>query len=189
MAGVCLFWFVKLKEVKERYNVLATVKARRSVRKFKPEHIQDKLIMKLIEAARWAPSGGNIQPWRFIVVQDSQTLRLINMFSPGIHGDPPLVIVACVEEPISSIITSNSVSIMDVAMACENIIILATELGLGTCPVKSFSASAIRKLLKIPPRIKPLLLLSIGFPDDNPIPPPKKSMKEILFREKYGRRF
>ncbi len=55
-------------------SLLELVKKRRSIRKFKPEPIPDEYVGKIIEAARWAPSGANSQPWEFIVIK-KQELR------------------------------------------------------------------------------------------------------------------
>ncbi len=53
-------------------NLLELVKERRSIRKFKPDPIPDEYVDKIIEAARWAPSGGNSPPWEFIVIKKQE---------------------------------------------------------------------------------------------------------------------
>ncbi|MCK5245973.1 nitroreductase family protein, partial [Candidatus Bipolaricaulota bacterium] len=70
-------------------DVLDAIKARRSVRRFREERIASADIDCLIEAAVWAPSGGNAQSWRFVVVQDEQRIRRLRMVSPGMPGPPP----------------------------------------------------------------------------------------------------
>ncbi len=52
---------------------LELVKKRRSIRRFKPDSVPDEYIEKIIEAARWAPSGANSQPWEFVVIKDQET--------------------------------------------------------------------------------------------------------------------
>lgn len=76
-------------------DVLDAIKGRRSIRCYKEDPIPDELIQKILEAARWAPSGGNIQPWKFIVVRDRILLDLLKKVSPGYLGDAPLAIVIC----------------------------------------------------------------------------------------------
>ena len=65
-------------------NLFEAIKGRRSIRKFKPNSIPKEYIKTLLEAATWAPSAGNIQPWNFIVVDDPKTLDLIKKFSPAL---------------------------------------------------------------------------------------------------------
>ncbi len=73
-------------------EVLEAIRSRRSIRRFKPDPVPERLLLEILDAGRWAPSGGNIQPWLFIVVKDSKTLKLVKMFSPGLFGDPPVVV-------------------------------------------------------------------------------------------------
>ncbi|MQY82519.1 nitroreductase, partial [archaeon] len=56
-------------------NVLETIKTRRSVRKYKPQEISDEDLKEILKAAQLAPSAGNKQPWRFVVVRDSETKK------------------------------------------------------------------------------------------------------------------
>jgi nitroreductase len=160
---------------------------RRSVRKFREDAVSDEMVRKLLEAAHWAPSGGNRQAWRFVAVQDRRKISMIKAFSPGLRGDPPLVIVACIEKPTEPI--SKVVYLMDISMASQNILLAAAELGLGTCCVRSFSEYAIRKLVNLSADIDPMLLISVGYPDEKPSPPYRKPMNEICFRDSFGKAY
>jgi len=72
-------------------------------------------------------------------------------------------------------------------MAAENMLLAAHALGLGACPVKSFSAAAVKEILELPDGIEPELILMIGYPDETPPVPPKHPLKEIAFLDKYGK--
>ena len=74
-------------------DVMTAIKGRRSVRNFTDEPIDKDTLLKLLEAAVWAPSGGNGQTWRFVVITEPAMLKKIKMFSLGLLGDPPAVIV------------------------------------------------------------------------------------------------
>ena len=74
-------------------EVFEAIKNRRSVRKYKAEPIPDELIEKILEAGRWAPTGGNLQPWKFIIVKDPKILDMIRKVSPGYLGAAPFAIV------------------------------------------------------------------------------------------------
>ena len=71
---------------------------RRSVTSFQPKAVPTALIQKMLEAARWAPSASNIQPWKFIVVKDPSMVDMIRKVSPGIFGKPTALIVVCSDQ-------------------------------------------------------------------------------------------
>ena len=66
-------------------SLLELVKKRRSIRRFRPEPIPDEYVDRIIEAARWAPSGANSQPWEFIVIKKQELrdkiIELINEYN------------------------------------------------------------------------------------------------------------
>ena len=135
----------------------------------------------LLEACRWAPSGGNRQPWHVVVVTDRRTLELIKGFSPGILGDQPSLILAIfADRPTRE-------TAMDVAMAAENIWLAATAIGLGVCAIGSFNKAAVAEILEAPPELEPLLLIAAGFPRENPEPRPRKAIEQFASLNRYGK--
>ena len=76
-------------------DVFEAIEGRRSVRKYKSKPVERELTEKLLNAACWAPSGGNIQPWKFIVVEDRMILEMVRKISPGYFGDTFLAILVC----------------------------------------------------------------------------------------------
>jgi nitroreductase len=174
-------------------DVFEAIKGRRSVRKYKTEPVDKELVKKLLDAARWAPSGGNIQPWLFIVIDDSKVLNVIRKISPGYFGEAPLAILVCSNREkaykIGGTLGRDYLSIADCAMAVQNMLLAAYALGLGTCVVKSFSHAAIKEVLAIPEGIEPELLVIIGHPNQVPKPPPKVPMSEIVHLNRYGEKF
>jgi len=174
-------------------DVFEAIKGRRSVRKYKLKTVERELIKKLLDAARWAPSAGNIQSWEYIVVDDQKALDMIRKISPGYFGEAPLVILVCSDREkayrIGGVLGRDYLSIVDCAMATQNILLAAYALGLGTCAVKSFSRTAIKEILEIPEGIEPEILVVIGYPDQTPTPPPRISLNEIVYLNKYGEKF
>lgn len=166
------------------------VKSRRSVRKFKQERISKELVEKLLDAGICAPTASNIQPWRFIVVDDPSTLEMIRKVSPGYFGGAPLAIIVCSDRrrsyELGGRIARDYLSIVDCAIAAGYILLAAQALGLGGCCVKSFSAPAIREILGIPREIEPELMLVIGWPDEQPMKPPKFRLDEVTYHNAYG---
>lgn len=162
--------------------------SRRSIRKWGPKAVPKDAVLKLIEAARWAPSGGNRQPWRFVVVQDPALIRLIKMFAQGIFGDPPLIIAVSVEKGtgVEARPRRFTTKLIDIGMAAQNILLTAESLGLGSCAIRGINEEAVRELLEIPPTFQVVLLINIGYLDETPKPPPKKLLEEIAYSELYG---
>ena len=163
-------------------EVFRAILERRSIRSFSDRPVADEAVERLLEAARWAPSGGNVQPWRFVEVRDPRRIRMIKMFSPGLRGDPTLILAVCAE-------VAEPINMLDLGMAAENIMIEAVELGLGSCAIASFSEEQVGRLLGVPEGMRLVLLLSMGYPDGEPSRRPRKPLGEIAFSERYGERF
>jgi nitroreductase len=166
-------------------DVWEAIKGRRSIRSFKSDPVPKDLIEKLIlEAGIWAPTGGNAQTWRFVVVNDRDLIRKIRMVAPGILGNTPTAIVICQDmdeaEKKGSKLARDVLTLMDTALAAQNIMLTAYDQGLGTCLVASFHAGAIQKILGLPPSIVPQLLMSLGYPNIKP-QAPKRNNKVVWF--------
>jgi nitroreductase len=168
-------------------DVFSAILKRRSIRSFTEAAVAEDSVLKMLEAARWAPSGGNRQPWRFVVVQDRDTIRMIKMFAEGLSGTPTLVIAICTEKRRVDDIYSKT-TLMDIGMTAENIMLEAVELGLGSCAIASFSEEPVKRLLGIPDETTVTLLLSMGYPDKEPAVRPRKAVEEITYSEKWGER-
>jgi nitroreductase len=169
-------------------DVFEAIRGRRSIRCFTDRPVKEEVLRKLVEAGIWAPNGGNWQTWRFVVVTETSMLKKIKMVSPGLLGDPPAMIAVCqdVEEAMrkGGRIGAESVSLMDTAMAAQNIMLVAHALGLGTCAIASFHAEAVQRVLRLPKRIAPQLLISVGYPKNKPNPPGRRT-DGICFFEAY----
>lgn len=166
-------------------TLLEIMKNRRSVRAFSEESITRDEVMELLEGAILAPSGSNIQPWLFGIIDDRKQLNRIFSFSPGLGGKPPCVIVVCSNRKLAyekgDKLGCDEMAIIDVSMASENLILLATEKGLGTCAVKSFNAEAVKKILNLPEYISPDLIITLGHPKNQYKGPPKRKLQDVTF--------
>jgi len=166
-------------------DVWEAIQGRRSIRSFRSDPVPEDLIRKLIlEAGIWAPTGGNAQTWRFVVVTDHDLIRKVRMVAPGILGDPPVVIVICQDldeaERKGSKLGRDALSLMDTALAAQNIMLTAYEQGLGTCLVASFHPGAVQKILRLPSSIVPQLLMSLGYANIK-TQAPKRNNKVVWF--------
>jgi len=170
-------------------DVFEAIKGRRSVRKYKADPVPEELIEKILEAGRWAPSGSNIQPWEFIVINDPKVLDMIRKVSPGYFGGSPLAILVCSDKERARKFGGpgeSYLAMVDCAMAAQNMLLTAYALGLGSCPIKSFSQTAVKEILEIPDHLEPELLIAIGYPAQKPSPPPRRPLSEIAHLNKCG---
>ena len=157
------------------------VKKRRSIRKYKDTPVPKEDIVKVLEAARIAPSAGNRQPWHFIVVQDRETRGKI-VGTQSWASNAPVIIVGVADPEASPIWHSN-----DLAIAFEHIVLAATDLGLGTCWMgQMYRDREIKELLGIPDGMKVVAITPLGVPDETPAPKKRKSLEEIVSWERYG---
>jgi len=173
-------------------EVLRAIEGRRAIRKYKALNVEDRKIETILRAARWAPYG-NIHPWEFIVIKDKTILKKLWRITPGAFGDAPLAIVICVDIDKAfkegGVVGRDFCSIADPSFAAQNILLAAYGLGLGSCPIISFPREAIKILLEMPKSIRPVYIISIGYADEAPSPPPRPPLEEIVFLNKYGEKF
>ena len=152
-------------------ELIETIFARRSIRKYTSEIVESNKIDTMLKAAMAAPSASNRKPWHFIVITDRQTLDTLGEAHP--YGkmllEAPLCIAVCGDQNISQ-----TQWVYDCSAATENLLLAATALGLGAVwlgvhPRKE-RVSAIRKVLGIPEHVIPLNLISIGLPAEDKEP-------------------
>ena len=172
-------------------DVYDAIVGRRSIRTYLLREVPRGHIQKMLEAAHLAPSGGNLQPWKFLVVTDRKVLDMIRSVSPGILGKPPAAIVVCLDRRRASEfgeeLERDYTPVIDCALATENLVLVAYSLGLATCIVRSFAGSAVSELLDLPEHISPELIVTVGYPSDVPKAPPKLSLKDLAYADKFGR--
>jgi nitroreductase len=163
-------------------DVFEVIEVRRSVREFKLDPIPDEKLGMILEAARLAPSAGNRQPWRFVLVQDADKKKAVARAADdqSFLGDAAVVVVAVGVPEVSARWCEK-----DTMIALEHMVLAATALGYGTCWIGAFDEDAIKRLLKIPANMRVVALLPIGVPDEKPAARPRKKPSEIFFREDW----
>jgi nitroreductase len=149
-------------------GVFDVIQSRRAVRAYAAEPVGDEAIRRIVEAARWASSASNRRIHRYLVVRDPARLRLLRALSPGMRTVPPAAIVVCTDQSKARQagvkLDRDPTTWIDVGTAAMNMMLAAHELGLGTCPVTSFSPCGIGVALDLPDEIVPELLLTLGRP-------------------------
>ena len=184
-------------------DIIEAIITRRSIRRFSGRPVTDTLVQSLFEAVRMSPSWANMQCWRFIVVRDPATKEKMSelsyvesFFAPkGYKANPskkglaeaPVVIVACADPSQSGVLWDQHYYMTDIGIAAQNLMLAAHGLGLGTVFVGVFDEEKLRPLLDIPANIRIVGLFPVGYPrDEKKEGPPRKSLDEIVFHEKWG---
>ena len=148
------------------------VASRQSDRRYKEKPVDRELIIKCLEAARFAPSACNSQPWKFVVVDSPELLPEMANSAAGMGmnkwaSQAPVIVAVVLEKMnltarIGSVIKDKEYSLLDVGIAVEHFCLQAAELGLGTCIMGWFNEKKVKQLLGISNRRVPLLI-SLGY--------------------------
>lgn len=163
-------------------DVFEAIRTRRSIRKYRSEAIPDEKLVMILEAARLAPSAGNRQPWRFILVQDADRKKAVAEIAnkQAFLEDAAAIVVAVGDPDVSARWHEK-----DSMIALEHMVLAATTLGYGTCWIGAFDEDALKRLLKIPTKMKAVALLPIGVPAEKPASRPRRELSEIFFKEEW----
>ncbi len=185
-------------------------KKRRSVRKFKSTPIPDEHIMKILDAARSAPTSGNQQPWKFLVIQDREKLDQLKAkcVSAGLERakkrgsvDPAELeslkerytenLSGYLSAPVFILVLTDknsrypSYNKWDGPLAAGYLILAARALGYGTVyTTDSFPAEITKKVFAVPDNFEQICCIPVGVPESWPNSPPKKPLQELAVFEK-----
>jgi len=158
-----------------------TVKKRISVRHYSQKPIEENLLAKIIDCGRLAPTARCVQPWRFITVTDKKDLAWLGETAPNgkfIKDAQAVIIVICED---------TKYYLEDGCAATENILLASTALGIGACWVagdKKDYASEVLRHFGAAENHKLISLISLGYPQSEPVPQPKKALSEVLCKGK-----
>lgn len=170
-------------------DVLEAMRGRKSVRKYEPTPLSAEQIQKVFSAVRMAPSVDNLQPWKFVIVNDEDVKRELAAASSNQKwiAEAPLVVVACglldeAQGMIGGFMNSYPV---DVAMAMSYLTLAAHNEGLGTCWVNAFNEDKVRSVLGAPDDVRVVALTPLGVPGGDPESSGRKHLNEIVCYNKY----
>jgi nitroreductase len=167
-------------------EVIEAIRTRRSIRRFKSMMLPEEHLKKILVAAQQAPSAGNRQPWRFIVVTDPNIKDKLGKIARNQTwiSKAGVIIVALAMDKKSPQVFEKWAE-RDVMIAVEHMVLSAWSLGYGSCWIGAFKEKDIKDLLDIPQEMTIINLLPIGVPDENPEKKPRKPFDEIFHKEKY----
>lgn len=158
---------------------------RNSVRNFKTDSIPAEKIMRLLDAARAAPSGGNCQPWQFFVIGDAALKQKIHDQSckQDFILDAPVFIVVCVDYPRTTARYADRgrdlYCLQDTAAAVQNILLCAVDEGLACCWCGAFDEKALAEILELKSDLRPVALIPVGYAVSQPAKRSRRPVEEI----------
>jgi nitroreductase len=161
------------------------VAKRRSVRHFNTRQgVSNDDIRALLEAAVAAPTAGNIQPWRFVVVRTEEArARLTSAIGQKWATAAPAIIVVCVDpRPSTARYGARGemlYAIQDTAAAAQTILLAAVDRGLASCWIGAFDDNAVREALGVAAPITPVAVLPIGYSAEAAGRPSRRPLEEV----------
>ncbi len=168
------------------------IRTRRSVRKFKATEIPELVLYRILEAACWAPSSGNLQNWRFIIVEDPAKKKIVARSAQGQEWlvSAPVLVIVCSETGVVSKAYEergkNLYAIQNVAAAVQNILLAANNFGVAGCWIGAFTDPLLRKDCRIPDFIDIHAIIALGYPEKIPRRPSKIDVADVLYFEHWG---
>lgn len=178
--------------------MIKEIEERRSIRKYKNIQVEEEKIREILESGRIAPSGSNTQPWHFIVIKSEEMRKKVSYVC---HDQKWMlqapVFIACVADircrikegdiSINEKSSENEVKLIirDTSLAIENMMLQASEAGLGTCCVAWFTEKEIRPVLNIPDDKYVVAVITVGYADEQPKMRPRKLLEEIVHYEQW----
>lgn len=186
-----------------QYPILDLFRQRWSPRAFDERPVETEKLQSLFEAARWAPSSNNEQPWRFVVgTKDNQTGydRLLACLLEGNRKwahRAPVLILSVASANFEDDAKPNRHAYHDTGMAVENLVLQATGLGLVVHQMAGFDVEKSRTELKIPSGYEPVAMIAVGYPGDPAVlpdylrerelkPRDRKPVSDFVFLEQWG---
>jgi len=170
-------------------EVFEIIRKRRSIRLYEEKPVEQEKLNRVLEAGRLAPSADNCQPWRFIVAANNEVKeRLRVSYDEEWFISAPVIIIGCaVPEEAWVRMDGQEYWMVDVAIAMQNMILVATELGLGTCWIADFDEEAARKALELPQSIRIVAMTPLGYPAEEKRPVRnRKSLSEIVHYDSWS---
>ncbi|MGD9559281.1 MAG: nitroreductase family protein [Oscillospiraceae bacterium] len=157
------------------------VRTRRSIRQYKEDAVPKEMLLEVLEAGRWAPSGHNLQNWRFAVIEDAETRKGMVDACNGQRMMAQAPVNLVLWSPAERIMNcKRSSPTVDCSIALTMMILKATDMGLGTCWMGDFNEEKVRKLLGLPDGAVVVAVCPLGWPEKVPPPTQRKPLEAVM---------
>ena len=167
------------------------IRGRYSCRKFKSDAVSDDLIQEILETARWAPSGMNNQPWRFILIKDPTIKEQISNqtkphYSPIIRNAPCCIAIFYDKEAGYNYVKD----VQACGSSIQNILLAIHNLGLGGVWLGEIlnKRSEVERILEVPDTYELMAVVAFGYPAEDAKSRSRKPLSELTFLDKYGKK-
>jgi len=196
-------------------NVYEAATKRRSIRRFKDKPVPYEVLEKCVDAGRLAPCGRNHQVCEYIIINDAEVLPGVfeniggsvklppEKGGPRPENTPKAYVIILINKSWEGDANRRRISLYDVGLAAENIILVAYEQGLGACPILMFHENNLKPVLNIPDGYDIALVIVMGYPDESPVAEvaadsvegwvddklvrhiPKRKLEDIVHRNRF----
>ena len=171
-------------------KVIDTILNRRSVREFTDRLVSKDEINTILNAGRWAPSGLNNQPWRFIIVREKSAIMQLSEcthYTKVVAGAPLLIAVYLDTENSYS----HTKDVQAIGAAIQNMLLACCELGLGAVWLGEIlkQNEKVNSILNCPSKLELMAVLAIGEPVQKERTSTRKALSELVFEDRYGQKW
>jgi nitroreductase len=169
-------------------NFQELIRARYSVRAYKPDPVEEDKLARILEAARQAPTAANRQAFRIIVLPTKgREAELRRVYGRDWFTQAPLVLAVCALPAEGWVRKADgwNAAEVDATIAMAHIVLAASEEGLGTCWIAAFDPAAAREVLGLPADVIPSAFTPLGYPADSPAPKKRRPLGELVHKERW----
>lgn len=172
-------------------DILELIKSRRTTKYFLPKYVSWDNISKILDAGRHAPSSGNIQNWKFIVVFDPDKKQQVAeaTYEQFEIATASILIIVCAEaekaERYYGLRGERLYTVQNCAAAIQNMLLEANSLGLGSAWIGAFDEDAVKALCNIPEEVRPQAIVAIGYAKEVPPKPPKYPLETVVYFQRW----
>jgi nitroreductase len=173
----------------EKDSVYLKIKSRRTIRKYLQTVVPEEVLLKCVEAAIFSPSGGNLQPLRYVIVNDAKLLKQVFStlswavylpeYGPTEEEMPRAYIVLLLDK-------NGRTPTHDASIASMSISMVAYDEGLGSCILASVDRKKLRNVLNVPESLDVALVVALGYPAENPVVEPVSDGNIKYWLDKNG---
>ena len=166
-------------------NLFEAIEARQSIRAYQPKEIEPSQLEAVLQAAQRAPSAGNCEAYQIYLVRDPALKRALAeaALKQEFVAQAPVVLVFCTLPNRAARYGKRGEQLyclQDATIAAAYAQLAATALGLATCWVGAFSEESVVEALELPPSQRPVAILPVGYPAEQPARTPRRSLKEMV---------
>jgi nitroreductase len=175
--------------MKKFNSLMDIIEARKSIRSYKIQDIEEDKLNYILDAFRKAPSAKNLQPWKLIIVKSKKIIKDLAAAcnNQTFLEEAPILIAACAKEDEAYGVMGGYMNSypVDIALALEHLILAAAEQGLGTCWIGAFKEQSVKDILGIPKEVRVVALTPVGYPAREASDRGRKPLSEIISYDKY----